>query len=64
MTREFATALASEVTRTLSVKADVVPRADLACHVELTLDGERVVLRDAEDWVFLLAEQRSLGTAA
>jgi hypothetical protein len=64
MTREFAIALASEVTRNLSVKATPVQRG-LSWVVELTTpDGAFVTLRDATDWVFLLAEQRSLGMAA
>ena len=63
MTREFAIALASEVTRNLNVKATPVYRG-LAWVVELVVSGERVVLRDATDWVYLLNEQRSLGLAA
>ena len=65
MTRDFAIALASEVTRNLNVKATPVYRGrSLAWVVELVVSGEHVVLRDATDWVYLLNEQRSLGLAA
>lgn len=57
MTREFAAAVASEATRLLDVKATPVQRG-LSWVVELTLDGQRVVLRDATDLKFVLAEQR------
>ena len=57
MTREFAAAVASEATRALNVNATPVQHG-LAWVVELVLDGQRVVLRDGEDLVFVLAEQR------
>ena len=57
MTREFAAAVASEATCLLGVNAVPVQHG-LSWVVELVLDGQRVVLRDGEDLVFVLAEQR------
>lgn len=58
MTRDFAAAVATSATDFLSVKATPVQRG-LAWVVELTLDGQRVVLRDGEDLAFVVAEQRA-----